>query len=263
MAADGAQTTYSFDPAASTFGRGQTAYFWEFGRRLVALVQTAPGELILDVAAGTGAVSVPLADAGVRVMAADVSLPMLSQLEVGTRRIARLGGSALALPFPDHTFDVVTCGFGVAFFPDLSVALCEMRRVLRPNGRIGFTWWLYEERTPWVAAFELSNPLLAADVARTWERAQELANPSLLTTLAVEAGFTECAAHRLEVPWGGATFDEFFERCLRGWRGRGLDEAGVSGLREGLTAVAARYMDASGHLRYPLHGVAVTGISPQ
>ena len=227
------------------------------------LVQPVPGELILDVAAGTGAVSVPLADAGARVVAADVSQPMLSQLEVGTRCIARLGGSALALPFPDHAFDAVTCGFGVAFFPDLSLALREIRRVLRPNGRIGFTWWLYEERTPWVAAFELSNPLLAVDVARTWERAQELANPSLLSTLAVGAGFTGCAAHRLEVPWGGATFDEFFERCLRVWRGRGLDEAGVPRLREALAGVAARYMDASGHLRYPLHGVAVTGISPQ
>ncbi|HXI19368.1 MAG TPA: methyltransferase domain-containing protein, partial [Chloroflexota bacterium] len=155
MAADGTQTTCSFDPRASTFGRGQTAYFWEFGRRLVELVQPAPGELILDVAAGTGAVSVALEDAGARIMAADISQPMLSQLEVGSRRIARLGGSALALPFPDHAFDAVTCGFGVAFFPDLPLALREMGRVLRPNGRIGFTWWLYKERTPWVAAFEL------------------------------------------------------------------------------------------------------------
>jgi len=230
---------------------------------LVELVQPVPSELILDVAAGTGAVSVALEDAGARIMAADISQPMLSQLEVGSRRIARLGGSALALPFPDHAFDAVTCGFGVAFFPDLPLALREMGRVLRPNGRIGFTWWLYKERTPWVAAFELSNPLLAVDVARTWERGQELANPSLLCELAVQAGFAGCAAHQLEITWGGETFDEFFERWLRGWRSRGLEEGGVPHLRETLAGVAARYTDAAGRLRYPLHGVAVTGTSPQ
>ena len=69
-----------FDRQASEFGRGPTGFFWDFGRRLAALVAPQPGERALDVAAGTGAVSVPLARAGARVLALDLSAPMLAEL---------------------------------------------------------------------------------------------------------------------------------------------------------------------------------------
>src|SRR5215204_4182139 len=74
-----------FDRQAPEFGRGPTAFFWAFGARLAALARVQPGERALDAAAGTGAVSVPLAAAGARVVAVDLSGPMLAQLRAPAR----------------------------------------------------------------------------------------------------------------------------------------------------------------------------------
>ena len=67
-----------FDRRAGLYGTGWTAYFWEFGRLLAGQAAASPGTLALDVAVGTGAVSLPLAQAGARVLALDVSTAMLA-----------------------------------------------------------------------------------------------------------------------------------------------------------------------------------------
>ena len=96
-----------------------------------------PGEVVLDLAAGTGTSAAPLADRGVRVVACDLSLGML---EVGRRRrpdVAFVAGDAQSLPFADGVFDAVTISFGLRNVPDVVAALEEMLRVTRPGGRVG------------------------------------------------------------------------------------------------------------------------------
>ncbi len=95
-----------------------------------------PGETVLDLAAGTGTSAEPLADAGVRVVACDLSMGML---EVGKRRrpdLAFVAGDALHLPFADASFDAVTMSFGLRNVSDVSAALEELLRVTRPGGRL-------------------------------------------------------------------------------------------------------------------------------
>ncbi|GCE78014.1 demethylmenaquinone methyltransferase [Cellulomonas biazotea] len=95
-----------------------------------------PGETVLDLAAGTGTSAEPLADAGVRVVACDLSLGML---EVGKRRrpdLAFVAGDALHLPFADASFDAVTMSFGLRNVSDVPGALAELLRVTRPGGRL-------------------------------------------------------------------------------------------------------------------------------
>jgi demethylmenaquinone methyltransferase/2-methoxy-6-polyprenyl-1,4-benzoquinol methylase len=95
-----------------------------------------PGETVLDLAAGTGTSSEPLADAGVKVVPCDLSTGMLT---VGKRRRPDLpftAGDATALPFADGVFDAVTISFGLRNVVDTVGALEEMRRVTRPGGRI-------------------------------------------------------------------------------------------------------------------------------
>jgi demethylmenaquinone methyltransferase / 2-methoxy-6-polyprenyl-1,4-benzoquinol methylase len=94
------------------------------------------GEKILDLAAGTGTSSLPFSKAGAKVIAGDFSLGML---QVGKERIQDLtfcAMDALKLPFNDETFDAVTISFGLRNVHQLTLALSEMRRVLKTGGRL-------------------------------------------------------------------------------------------------------------------------------
>lgn len=105
-------------------------------KAVVRATAAKPGERILDIAAGTGTSSVPFADLGAEVIAADFSLGML---RVGRGRQSELpfvAADALALPFADDSFDVVTMSFGLRNVADVSAALAEFHRVTRPGGRL-------------------------------------------------------------------------------------------------------------------------------
>jgi demethylmenaquinone methyltransferase/2-methoxy-6-polyprenyl-1,4-benzoquinol methylase len=107
-------------------------------RRVVAgLVAAGPGDLVLDLAAGTGTSSRAFTAAGARCVACDFSLGML---RAGKRhpaeRVSFVAGDALDLPFADQAFDVVTISFGLRNVADPDAALAELLRVTRPGGRL-------------------------------------------------------------------------------------------------------------------------------
>ena len=105
-------------------------------KAVVRAVDARAGERVLDIAAGTGTSSEPVADAGIDVVPADFSLGML---RVGNRRRPDLGftaADALRLPFADASFDVVTMSFGLRNVSDTLGALREFLRVTRPGGRL-------------------------------------------------------------------------------------------------------------------------------
>jgi demethylmenaquinone methyltransferase / 2-methoxy-6-polyprenyl-1,4-benzoquinol methylase len=107
-------------------------------RRVVArAVAAGPGDLVLDVAAGTGTSSRTFTGAGARCVACDFSLGML---RAGARkpaaRVRFVAGDALDLPFADRSFDAVTISFGLRNLADPGAGLAEMLRVTRPGGRL-------------------------------------------------------------------------------------------------------------------------------
>ncbi len=113
-------------------------------RELVAFAGLSAGERVLDVATGTADVAIEFArrspagaivglDPSARML--DVGRAKLAR-EASTDRVQLLEGDALALPFPDRSFDVVTIAFGLRNLPDYRRGVTEMARVLKPGGRL-------------------------------------------------------------------------------------------------------------------------------
>jgi len=120
--------------------------FAPYAADLAARVAARSPERVLEIAAGTGAVTRALDQrlpAHVRIVATDLNQAMLDEAaRIGTTRdVEWRVADALALPFDDATFDVVACQFGAMFFADRARAYSEMRRVLRPGGTLLFNVW--------------------------------------------------------------------------------------------------------------------------
>ncbi len=106
-------------------------------RRLAARAVVQPGDGVLDGACGTGDLALADLKAGAtRVTGLDFSERMLERARRKSTQIEWVRGDLLALPFSDGSFDAATVGFGVRNVADLDRALAELRRVLRPGGRV-------------------------------------------------------------------------------------------------------------------------------
>ncbi|MGJ6980059.1 demethylmenaquinone methyltransferase [Aestuariimicrobium soli] len=103
---------------------------------VIEALEPRPGERILDLAAGTGASSAPIADAGAAVYCTDLSWGMLAEGHRRHPELTFVAGDALNLPWADDTFDAVTISFGLRNVEDTLAALREMKRVTKPGGRL-------------------------------------------------------------------------------------------------------------------------------
>jgi SAM-dependent methyltransferase len=121
---------------------------------ILEAAQLRPGLRVLDLASGVGdpalSIAAVIAPSG-RVTATDLGPGMISLAEELARKqgIANIEfreANAESLPFADASFDVLTCRFGIMFFPDLAKALRECFRVLKPAGRAAFVAWGIKEQ---------------------------------------------------------------------------------------------------------------------
>jgi SAM-dependent methyltransferase len=113
---------------------------------LVAAAGVAPGERVLDVAAGTGNVAAAAAAAGAEVTASDLSPAMVELGRERTRGLAVewVEADAQDLPFPDGAFDRTLSAFGAMFAPDPERTAAELVRVTRRGGVVGMANWIPE-----------------------------------------------------------------------------------------------------------------------
>lgn len=125
---------------------GKIAMSYEQGAAdFIARLNFAPGDRVLDVASGTGNLTIPAARTGARVTGLDIAPNLLEQAQewADAEGLAiRLDeGNAEQMPYPDAAFDAVVSMFGAMFAPRPDAVAAELVRVVRPGGRIAMANW--------------------------------------------------------------------------------------------------------------------------
>jgi len=125
-------------PVYDAMNRAMTAGLDRRWRRLTVEAAVRPGDRVLDACCGTGDLALAARDAGAaEVVGLDFSPRMLERARRKSSDVEWVQGDVLALPFADGSFDAATVGFGIRNVADLEAGLRELRRVLRPGGRLG------------------------------------------------------------------------------------------------------------------------------
>ena len=123
-------------PVYDAMNRTMTMGLDQRWRRATVAAVVQPGDRVLDACCGTGDLAVAALQAGATVTGLDFSERMLERARRKSDEIDWVQGDAEKLPFEDATFDATTVGFGVRNLADLERGLAELRRVLRPGGRV-------------------------------------------------------------------------------------------------------------------------------
>lgn len=162
----------AWDAIADRFDRYATPQTMAFGTQVMARLPLGPGVAVLDVAAGSGGLSIPAARTGADVVAVDIAPTMIERLAArgraeGLTTLQARVGDGTALDVDDDTFDVAVSMNGVSLFPDLEAGLRELVRATRPGG------------TVLVATF---GPVQRAEFIAFWLRALQATAPGAIPT---------------------------------------------------------------------------------
>ena len=178
----------------------------------MAAISPAPGDLVLDLAAGTGDVAEAVAARGATVIATDLSPVMV---EAARRRdIAGAEHCVMdmqVIDLPDASVDAVVSRFGYMLVPDQARALAETRRVLKPGAPLAFATWAPAKRNPWATAY---GPVLIERGLQEPPQPDEpgqfaLAEPGRIEQLVRAARFDEVAVQEVSVEYRFADWEDY------------------------------------------------------
>ncbi len=243
------------------------------GRAVLAALALKPGENVLDVGCGCGQSTLALAELvgpSGSVLGADISQPMLTLAKArsgGAPQVAYVEADAQTFPLEAGRFDAVHSRFGVMFFEDPTAAFANLRRALKPGGRLAFLCWrsIFENpimTLPMQAAAKHLPP--AEPPAPGAPGPFAFADADRVRAILTDAGFAGIAIAPQDMLGGGNTLEDAVGMALRvGPLGRMLREhpdAGPAALDDIRAALAAHVTD--GLVRLPSATWIVTAHNP-
>jgi demethylmenaquinone methyltransferase / 2-methoxy-6-polyprenyl-1,4-benzoquinol methylase len=201
LPADGVRRMFDrIAPVYDAMNRVMTAGLDRRWRRATVDAVVRPGDRVLDACCGTGDLAIAARRRGADVVGLDFAEAMLERARRKAADIEWVRGDVLALPFEDGSFDAATVGFGVRNVDDLGAGLRELRRVLRPGGRLGILE-ITRPRGPlapfyrlWFdAIIPLLGRLLPGGAAYTYLPAsvRRFPGPEALASLLADSGFAD------------------------------------------------------------------------
>jgi ubiquinone/menaquinone biosynthesis C-methylase UbiE len=225
-----------------------------------------PGERVLEIGCGTGAFTVPLAEAvgtGGTVVGADISTAMLNSArkrlaETGLHNISLIEADAQTHKFAPAQFDLIASRFGVMFFADPAAAFANLAGAARPGGRLCFACWgALDENEHWLLAYRPALARLGSPEPKPARAPGPMAfaDPEYIHEFLGKAGFTDIAVHREhpQIAMASAA-EEAAHACIMGPSARLIDEKKPdAALREAIrhdieVAFASRLRDGSSAL---------------
>lgn len=240
------------------------ALFRPWGTTVCDAAGVGPGQRVLDVACGTGALTCVAAERiapGGVVIGLDANLEMLAVARRKRAAIEWRDGRAESLPFDDASFDRVVSQFGMMFFDDKAAALREMQRVLRPGGRMAIAVCDAVEHSPgYRALVELLQRLFGQAVADAFRAPFALGDAAALRTLCREAGIADATVERHDGQVRFASIDALVstERACVWTLGGLLDDAQFERLRREAQQALAAFVDTSGAAVFSMPALIVT-----
>lgn len=231
------------------------ALFREWAPRVTAAAGLERGMRVLDVACGTGVLTLDAAKAvspGGAVVGVDLNPGMLAVARRKSTGIDWQEAPAEALPFDKGSFDAVVSQFGLMFFADRVTALAEMWRVLRPGGRLVVSVWGSLEDAPGYAAVTaLLSRLFGDAIADLLRSPYSLGEPTALHSLLAASGISDPV---VELAVGEARFPSirrWMECDVRGWTlADKLDDAQLERLVTAAEQELGRFVSPDGSVRF-------------
>jgi SAM-dependent methyltransferase len=229
--------------------------------RMLDLTGPRPGERVLELACGPGGPGLaasPLVGADGEVVVSDFAEPMTAIAAARVRELSLENVTVRVLDLeeidePDASFDVVLCREGLMLTTDPLRAAREIRRVLRPGGRVALSVWGPRAENPWLGAMfdaaseQFGAPVPPADAPQPFS----LEDRAELATVLTDAGLDEVSVDELATPYEADSAEQWWQRTagLAGPLARRIAElpaADAAALRARALAEISRYETSSG-----------------
>jgi SAM-dependent methyltransferase len=238
-----------------------------FGERIIEVAAPRPGEQVLDVGCGNGAVALAvsaLVKPGGSVTGLDISGPMLVRARqraetAGIASVSFRKGDAQVYPLPPGSVDVIVSRFGVMFFDDPVAAFANLHRALKPGGRIAITCWRDLLVNEWlmVPAGAALRYVPMPDLGQPGAPGPfSLADPDRVRQVLRDAGFTQIALEEVArpMPMGSSAED-----VLAFMRGTDMAQVLMAGVDPGTAEQAWAAVKAALQARAGPGGITLAG----